>query len=49
MKWINPILFSAGVGLTIFGVGQIFTPLAWVIGGLIALRVSFVIDERSAE
>ena len=45
MKWINPILFSTGVGLTIFGVGQIFTPLAWVIGGLMVLRVSFVIDE----
>jgi len=49
MNWPALILFAIGSSLVIYGLTQVWTPLAWITGGFIALRIAFVADERTSE
>ena len=41
--------FLIGSSLVSYGLIQVWEPLAWLAGGLLALRVAFVADERTTQ
>ena len=41
--------FLIGSSLVIYGLIQVWEPLAWLAGGSLALRVAFVADERTTQ
>ena len=49
MNWPALILFAMGSALVVYGLTQVWTPLAWITGGFIALRIAYVSDERTTQ
>ena len=47
MNWLAAILFIVGSALVLFGLFQVWSPLPWIVGGLLTLRVAYVTAEGS--
>jgi len=47
MNWTSLFLFILGAAAVIYGLLQIWEPLAFVGAGALLLRVAFVADERT--
>ena len=48
MNWTALSLFIGGASLLVYGVFQIWNPLAWITAGAIVLRIAYVTDERTS-
>jgi hypothetical protein len=47
MNWKSLFLFISGTAAVVYGIYQIYTPLSWVVGGALVLRIAYVADERT--
>lgn len=46
MKIAKHVLYVGGLLLTVYGVGLIYRPAGWIVAGICALGISFLIDRE---
>ena len=44
MAWLIAALTGGGLTLIFYGLSQVWPPLAFVVGGMVALRVAWALD-----
>jgi hypothetical protein len=47
MNWTSLFLFILGTTAVVYGLFQVWNPLAWIAAGALVLRVAYVLDERT--
>jgi hypothetical protein len=48
-EWLSEALEGAGVLVTAYGVGRIYAPLGWIVGGLFLALVGFSLSPKPGE
>jgi len=44
MAWLTSALTLGGLTLIFYGLSQVWPPLAFIVGGVVALRVAWTLD-----
>jgi hypothetical protein len=44
MAWLIAALTGGGLTLIFYGLSQVWPPLAFIVGGMVALRVAWTLD-----
>ena len=48
MNWTSISLFISGTAVLVYGMFQIWNPLAWITVGALVLRIAYITDERTS-